>query len=47
MHKIARQYVEGFTHLIKTYVRFAKDADLSEAEKLDSVRRLSWFIHRF
>ena len=37
VHKIARQEIEGITHLKKTYIISAKDADSSEADILDSL----------
>ena len=46
VHKIARQENEGFTHLINKYLCSAKDADLSKEEISDSLKLLSWFIHR-
>ena len=46
VHKIARQEIECFTHLHKTYISSVKDAHLSEREILDSLTLLSWYIHR-
>ena len=47
VHKIARQDNEGSTHLFKTYISSAKDADLPEAEILESLTLLSWCVHIF
>ena len=47
VHKVARQEIEGFTYLMKTYVSSVKDADLSEEEIFDSLKLLSLYIHIF
>ena len=47
VHKIARQEIEGFTHLLKIYINSVKDADLDDEEIFDSLTLLSWYIHRF
>ena len=46
-HKITRQEIEGFNHLLKMYISGVTDADLSEEEILDTLTLLSWYIHRF
>ena len=45
--KRAGQEIEGFTHLLKMFISSVTDADFIEAEILDSLRLLSWYIHRF
>ena len=47
VHKIARQEIEGFTHLQKMFISSVTDADLTEGEILDTLTLLSWYIHRF
>ena len=47
VHKIARQEIEGFTHLLKTFINSVKDANLNEEEIPDSLTLLSWYIHKF
>ena len=47
VHKIARQEIEGFTHLLKIYISSRTDADLIEEGVFDSLKLLSWFIHRY
>ena len=47
VHKNARQEVDGFTYLLKTYISSVKDADLNEEKILDSLTLLSWYIQRF
>ena len=46
-HKIARQEIEGFDHLLKTYIRSVKDADLDEEQIFDSLTLLSWYVDKF
>ena len=45
--KIARQEIEGFTHLFKTYISSVKDTDLNKEEILDSLPLLTWYKQRF
>ena len=47
VHKIARQEIEGFTHVLKIYISYVTDADLSKEEILDTLAVLSWYTHRF
>ena len=47
VHKIARQELEGFSHLLKMYITCVTNADLSEEAILDRLTHLSWYIHRF
>ena len=47
VQKIARQEIEGFSQLLKTYISSVKDADLDDEQSFDSRTLLSWFIHRF
>ena len=44
---MARNEIEGLTHLIKTYISSAKDVDLSHEDIIVSFTFLSWYIHRF
>ena len=32
VHKVARQEIEGFTNLLKTYISSVKDANLNDEE---------------
>ena len=45
-HKIARQEIKGFIHLLEIYISSVTDADLNEEETFDSLTLLSWYIHR-
>ena len=45
--QIARQEIEGFTHLIRTYINSVKDTDLPEEETLDTLTLLYWYIYGF
>ena len=47
VHKIAGQEIEGFTHPIKTYLSSVKVANLPEEKIIDTLKLLSWYIHRF
>ena len=47
VHKAAGQDIEGFTQLLKIYISSVKDADLNEEEIFDSLKLLSWYLHRF
>ena len=47
VHKIARQEIEGFTHLLKVYISSFTDANLNEEKIFDSLTLLFWYIHRF
>ena len=38
IHKIARQEIEGFTRLLKTYISSVKDADLDDEHIFDSFK---------
>ena len=45
VHKIARQEIEGFTHLLKIYISSVTDENLNEEEVFDSLTLLSWYIY--
>ena len=45
VHKIARQEIERFTHLLKIYKSSVTDADLNEEEIFDSLTVLLFGIY--
>ena len=47
VHKVDRQEIEAFSHLMKKYISSKKRSGFAWSRILDSPTLLSWYVHRF